>query len=221
MSFKAVIFDLDGVLLSTDRYHYQAWKKLADERNIYFDTSINERLRGVSRIESLEIILERSESVYSKPEKEAMASAKNEIYRQLLDSLSSASIFPGVIELLDELDRRGLKKAIGSSSKNAGYILKKVGLSDRFAGVVCDGTHITRSKPDPQVFLKAAILVNVLPEYCLVIEDADAGVLAAKAAGMSVLGMGSAAEHPECDLRATTLSEAAHLILEKVTRSVT
>ncbi len=143
-----------------------------------------------------------------------MASAKNEIYRQLLDSLSSASIFPGVIELLDELDRRGLKKAIGSSSKNAGYILKKVGLSDRFAGGVCDGTHITRSKPDPQVFLKAAILVNVLPECCLVIEDADAGVLAGKAAGMSVLGMGSAAEHPECDLRATPLSEAARLILQ-------
>lgn len=214
MNFKAVIFDLDGVLLSTDTYHYRAWKQLADREGIYFDELINERLRGVSRMESLEIILERAERAFSAEEKEAMATQKNEVYRRLLESLTPQDVFPGVVELLCGLSRKKIRIAVGSSSKNAGFILEKVGLQSYFEGAVCDGTHITRSKPDPEVFLKAADLVETPPASCLVVEDAEAGILAAKAAGMVALGVGPAASHPDCDLRAETISEITNLIFQ-------
>jgi len=216
MSFKAVIFDLDGVLLSTDRYHYRAWKQLADREGIYFNEAINERLRGVSRMESLEIILERAAKTYSAPEKEAMATLKNSIYRQLLESLTPADIFPGVIELLDALDRCGIKKAVGSSSKNAGFILEKTGLNRWFEGAVCDGNNISRSKPDPQVFLLAAEMLGIAPVDCLAVEDAEAGILAAKAAGMMAMGVGAAAGLPQCDLSAVDIAAAGRMITEQV-----
>lgn len=213
MKFKAVIFDLDGVLLSTDQYHYRAWKQLADQKGIYFDELINERLRGVSRMESLEIILERAESVYSAEEKEAMATQKNDAYRQLLESLTPQDVFPGVVELLDGLSQQNIKIAVGSSSKNAGFILEKVGLQPYFEGAVCDGTHISRSKPDPEVFLKAAARVGIDPGECLVLEDAEAGVQAAKAAGMTAMGVGAAAGLSECDLSATDIAAAGRMLL--------
>jgi len=201
---KAVIFDLDGVIVSTDEYHYQAWKRLADEEGIPFTRHDNERLRGVSRMESLEIILEKAARTYSEEEKHAMAERKNDYYRASLAALSALDILPGVIGTLRELKRRGVKIAIGSSSKNAGPILKAVGLGEAF-DVVTDGTHIRRSKPDPEVFTLAGQWLGLPPDQCLVVEDADAGVDAGLAAGMPVLAVGSAAAHPRAHLKAPDL----------------
>lgn len=195
MSIKAVIFDLDGVILSTDNFHYLAWKQLADRENIYFDREINERLRGVSRMESLAIILERAEKDYSEEEKVAMAEFKNNIYRESLKDLTPTDVFPGVPEFIQFLQDKGIKIAIGSSSKNTKFILKQVNLFDTFDGAISDGTNITKSKPDPEVFLKAADILKVDSAECLVIEDADAGVEAAKAAGMIAMGMGYASKY--------------------------
>lgn len=203
---KAVIFDLDGVIVSTDEYHFQAWHKLAEAEGIPFSRDDNQRLRGVSRMESLEIILEKAAGVYSDEEKEAMATRKNDIYRESLKNLSPADILPGVPEVLDGLRERGIKMAIGSSSKNAQPILKAIGLDGAFDEVV-DGTHIERSKPDPQVFTLAGERLCVPPEQCLVVEDADAGVDAGLAAGMPVLAVGAASAHPEATLRAKDLTQ--------------
>lgn len=201
----AVIFDLDGVIVSTDEFHYLAWKELADAEGIPFDRNDNERLRGVSRMESLEILLEKASKTYSDAVKLDMAERKNTIYRGLLERLSPVDLLPGVAGVLDGLRARDVKIAIGSSSKNAGPILQAIGLADAF-DAVADGTHITRSKPDPEVFTLAAHRVGVLPEHCLVVEDAHAGVEAGLAAGMRVLAVGSAADHPSATLRAKDLS---------------
>lgn len=185
---KAVIFDLDGVIVSTDDCHYHAWKKMADEEGIYFDRTINERLRGVSRMDSLDIVLERSEKTYSEAEKVELATRKNEYYKQLITKLTPADILPGVLEKLDALKKNGIKIAIGSSSKNTPMILKQIGL-DTFFDAVSDGNNITRSKPDPEVFVKAAEMLQIAPEECLVVEDADAGIEAGKRGGMKTLAV--------------------------------
>jgi len=200
---KAVIFDLDGVLLSTDEYHYRAWKQLADREDIYFDRAINERLRGVSRMESLEIILERATKSYTAAEKEEMAGFKNDAYRQLLEHLTPSDVFPGVTEFIAGLQREGVRPGIGSSSKNTKYILEKVGLIEIFRGAISDGTNIVNSKPDPEVFIKAAEMMGIAPAECLVVEDAEAGVMAGKAAGMRVVGVGPAAGYPLADYQAS------------------
>ena len=201
----AVIFDLDGVIVSTDEFHYLAWKELADAEGIPFGRADNERLRGVSRIESLDILLEKATKPYSDPAKLDMAERKNSIYRALLERLSPADLLPGVSAVLEGLRARGVKIAIGSSSKNAGSILQAIGLADAF-DAVADGTHITKSKPDPEVFTLAAQRVGVAAGHCLVVEDAHAGVEAGLAAGMRVLAVGSAADHPSATLRAKDLS---------------
>jgi len=205
-NIKAVIFDLDGVIVSTDEFHYQAWQQLADAEKIPFDRHDNERLRGVSRMESLEIILEKAGRAYTNAEKHAMAERKNTSYRESLGRLSPADILPGVKEFLAVLRTRGIKIAIGSSSKNAGPILKAIGMQETFDAVV-DGTHIKRSKPDPEVFALAGVRLGVAPEQCLVVEDAAAGVDAGLAAGMRVLAVGSAATHPGATLRAADLTK--------------
>jgi alpha,alpha-trehalose phosphorylase len=204
-AIKAVIFDLDGVIVSTDEFHFQAWKQLADAEGISFTRVDNERLRGVSRMESLEIILEKATRAYAAEEKHAMAERKNTIYRAALSQLSPADILPGVMDFLAGLRRRGIKIAIGSSSKNAGPILKAIGLHNTFDAVV-DGTHIRRSKPDPEVFTLAGVRLGVPSEQCLVVEDAAAGVDAGLAAGMRVLAVGSAVTHPRASLRAADLT---------------
>ena len=204
-AIQGVIFDLDGVIVSTDEYHYQAWKKLADEQGIHFTRHDNERLRGVSRMESLEIILQKATRSYTDGEKHQMAERKNDYYRESLKQLGPADILPGVMEALCELKRRGIKLAIGSSSKNAGPILRAVGLGDAF-DVVTDGTHISRSKPDPEVFTLAGQRLKLDPSRCLVVEDAAAGVDAGLAAGMPVLAVGSAVTHRDATLRAENLS---------------
>jgi beta-phosphoglucomutase len=196
--YEAVIFDLDGVIVSTDEYHYQAWKALADRLGVCFDRVINGRLRGVSRMESLDIVLEKSDKAYGDDEKLALAAEKNDIYKKSLESLTPGDILPGVSRLLGELRALGLKIAIGSSSKNAGMILDKIGLAGRF-DAVADGNGITRSKPDPEVFQLAAKLLGLPADKCIVVEDAEAGIDAAVAAGCKAVAVGSAAGYRKAD----------------------
>lgn len=193
MNYQGIIFDLDGVICSTDHYHYLAWKKLADRLGIYFDETINNRLRGVSRMASLDIVLERSAVAYSNEEKVAFAEEKNSRYRELLKNMSPADLTSEVKETLDALRTKGLKLGIGSSSKNTKFILSQIGLGD-FFDKISDGTNITRSKPDPEVFLKAAEYLELSPEVCLVVEDAKAGIQAAIAAGMDSAAIGDAVQ---------------------------
>lgn len=193
-TIHAIIFDLDGVICFTDKYHYQAWKELADREGIYFDEKINDRLRGVSRMQSLDIILERASREYTEEEKESMAAMKNESYVKLLENMSTNDLSDEVKNTLDELRHRGYKLAIGSSSKNTKKILKQIGLVDYF-DAISDGTNITKSKPDPEVFLKAADMVEEKPQNCLVVEDAAAGIDAACAGGFLSAGIGDAAAH--------------------------
>ena len=196
MKYQGIIFDLDGVICSTDRYHYQAWKQMADSIGVYFDEIINNRLRGVSRTASLEIILERSEKQYSDEQKAALAEQKNNLYRELLMQMSPADLSDEVKSTLDILRSGGLRLAIGSSSKNAKLILGRIGLGDYF-DAVSDGTNITHSKPHPEVFLKAAEMLGLAPGRCLVVEDARAGIEAAVSGGFDSAGIGEAAEHEQ------------------------
>lgn len=203
---EGIIFDLDGVIVSTDECHYRAWKRMADEVNIFFDRAINERLRGVSRMESLEIILENSPKIYSSEEKIFLSDRKNRYYREQIGNLSEDNILPGVSELLTRCRRAGKKIAVGSSSKNTKLILERIGLTEAFDAVV-DGNDIVRSKPDPEVFLKAAQAIGVAPEQCLVVEDAESGVQAGIAAGMRVLGVGSASKCETATHHAVSLAD--------------
>lgn len=191
LRIDAVIFDLDGVIVTTDDCHYRAWKSVADQEGIYFDRQINERLRGVSRMGSLEIMLERAEKSYSPEEKRILSERKNNYYVDLIKELTPADILPGVMDNLKRLKASGIKIAIGSSSKNTPIILKQIGL-DTFFDAVSDGNNISKSKPDPEVFLKAADMLGVRYEACMVVEDADAGIEAGNAAGMKTLAVNKA-----------------------------
>ncbi len=194
MKYKAIIFDLDGVICFTDRYHYMAWKKMADELGVYFDEKINNRLRGVSRMESLEIILEKSEKTYSEEEKQQLAARKNATYVSLIRNMSENDLSTEVKETLDALRSREYLLAIGSSSKNTKLILDRLGLEHYF-DAISDGTNIQNTKPDPEVFLKAAEFLGMNPEDCLVVEDARAGIDAAVAGGFDSAGLSEAAEY--------------------------
>lgn len=211
--YEAVIFDLDGVICHTDVYHYRGWKSVADELGIPFDETVNNRLRGVSRMESLEIILEAYQGPpLSEERKVELARIKNERYRIMLAEMSPADLDPSVRGALDELRARGLKLAIGSSSRNARYILERVGLGDYF-DAISDGTNITRSKPDPEVFLKAADFVGVEPARCVVVEDAVAGIQAAHAAGMHAVAIGDAALQGTGDSQINRFQELTELVV--------
>lgn len=192
--YEGVIFDLDGVICFTDHYHYLAWKALADSLGIDFDETKNDRLRGVSRMESLEIVLEGYHGpALSQEEKAALADKKNGLYRQSLQTMTPKDLSDEVRETLNALRARGLKLAIGSSSKNTPLILERIGL-DGFFDAVSDGNNIQRSKPDPQVFTMAAEMLRLDPGKCLVVEDALAGLQAAAAGGFDSAGLGPAAE---------------------------
>ena len=206
MTIRGVIFDLDGVIVSTDELHYLGWKRLADDEGIYFDREINERCRGVSRMGSLDIVLESAPRAFSEAEKREMADRKNLYYLEMLETrLSPADILPGAMAFMEALRARGVKLAIGSSSRNSPMILSKIGL-DVFFDATADGNDIARSKPDPEVFLIAAGRLGLAPAACLVVEDAEAGVTAALAGGMRVLAVGSAARDPRATLRAPDLT---------------
>lgn len=192
--YDGVIFDLDGVICFTDHYHYLAWKALADSLGIDFDESKNDRLRGVSRMESLEIVLEGYHGApLSDAEKTALADRKNALYRQSLQTMSPKDLSDEVRDTLNALRARGIKLAIGSSSKNTPLILERIGLAG-FFDAVSDGNNITRSKPDPQVFTMAAEMLRLPAEKCLVVEDALAGLQAAAAGGFASAGLGPAAQ---------------------------
>jgi len=215
-----VIFDLDGVIVSTDHCHYLAWKRLADEEGIHFNRRINERLRGVSRLDSLAILLEKSTVKYSQAEKEVMAFRKNTYYVESINGLSRKDILPGAMQVLESLQKAHIKTAIGSSSKNALLIMRKIGLENSFDAIV-DGNQIVNSKPDPEVFLLAAGQLGLPPDACLVVEDADAGVEAAIAGGMRCLGVGYAARNPAAAYRVESLETADFMsILYKVEAGV-
>lgn len=209
---KGVIFDLDGVIVATDEYHYLAWKTIADKENIYFDREINNRLRGVSRMDSLDIILEKSQKIYTSEEKIKLATQKNEIYKELLNKeLSPKSILPGVDELISYCKQKGYKIAIGSSSKNTKLILEKIGLINSF-DAIADGSEITKSKPDPEVFLLAAKKLNLNSSECYVIEDAISGIEAAKNGGMTPIAIKDAKNSPFATIKVNDLTSLINLI---------
>ncbi len=187
---KGVIFDLDGVITDTAKYHYVAWKRLADEEGIEFNKNINEKLKGISRMESLDIILQNSNKIYSQDEKISLARKKNNMYVTLLKQLKPTDILPGITAFLDELRHDNKKIALGSASKNAPIILKHLNIEHLFDVVIC-GLDIKKSKPDPEVFLLGAKRLGLTPEECLVIEDAASGIEAALNANMKSIGIGN------------------------------
>ncbi|MDE7286039.1 MAG: beta-phosphoglucomutase [Lachnospiraceae bacterium] len=213
MKFKGIIFDLDGVLVHTDKLHYRAWKKIADARGISFNEEMNNLLRGVSRMESLEIILRNYHGpALSEDEKLAIAEEKNSYYKEELKAMTPADVTEEVREALSALKAAGMKVAIGSSSKNTKFILKQVGLYQVF-DAVSDGTNIRKSKPDPEVFLKAAEYISLAPSECLVVEDAVAGIEAAKSGGMKAAGIGDAASYEKTDYRLATFANLKDIVL--------
>ena len=212
MNLKGIIFDLDGVICSTDEYHYQAWKKMADDLGVYFDREINNRLRGVSRMESLNIILERyTGPALSQQALTDLATKKNELYRTLLGQMTPADLTHEVKTTLDTPRRLGLKLAIGSSSKNAPFILERIGLAGYF-DAVADGNCIQHSKPDPEVFLKAAQFLDLAPAACLVVEDAVAGAQAGHAGGFAVACVGDAAQAGAGDYNLTGFAQLLDVV---------
>lgn len=210
--YKGIIFDLDGVICHTDHYHYQAWKTVADELGIYFDEKINNRLRGVSRMESFEIILENYDGNMPDAQKEEWIAKKNTVYKQLLGTMGTEDLSLEVKGTLDKLRERGLKLGIGSSSKNAAFILERLGLLDYF-DAISDGNNITKSKPDPEVFLKGADYLGLTPRECLVVEDAVAGLQAASAGGMDSAAIGDAAASGLGNYKLNTFSDLLSVAL--------
>lgn len=187
---KACLFDLDGVIVDTAKYHYLAWKRLANELGFEFTEENNERLKGVSRMKSLDILLEIGGLTFDEKAKEELAAKKNAWYVEYISKMDSSEILPGVLDFLKSLGDNGIKISLGSVSKNAMTILKNVGITSYFDSII-DGTKITHAKPDPEVFLTGAKELGVGPKYCVVFEDAEAGIEAAVNAGMHSIGVGS------------------------------
>lgn len=189
---RAALFDLDGVIVDTAKYHYLAWRRLAAELGFGFAEADNERLKGVSRMRSLDILLEVGglDGRFSAAEKEVLAAKKNGWYVEYISQMTPEEILPGVLSFLAEVRGDGVRTALGSASRNTGIILSRLGIGELFDAVV-DGTMVTRTKPDPEVFLKCAALLDVRATECVVFEDAEAGIEAAIAAGMHSVGVGS------------------------------
>jgi len=188
--FEACIFDLDGVLVDTAQFHFIAWCEMAEGLGIPFHKEDNERLKGLSRIDSLETILSLGQLVLDPVTKLQLMEQKNSRYLELVHGMTSADLLPGVLEFFGELDAAGILKGVGSASKNAPEILRRIGLRDSL-DVVVDGSQVTLSKPDPEVFLKGAQQLGVKPANCVVFEDALAGIQAARSGGFPVVGVGS------------------------------
>lgn len=212
---KACIFDLDGVIVDTAIYHYKAWKQLANQLGFDFTEEDNEKLKGISRKESLDLILSWGGVVKTEAERDMLAHRKNDWYVEMISEMSPREILPGADDFLKLLKGEGYKIALGSASKNAGIILDKVGLTAYFDGIV-DGNIVTASKPDPRVFLKGAEMLDTSPEQCVVFEDAIAGIEAAKAGGMKVIGIGSPERLSGADLVIAGLYEMNIELLEKL-----
>ncbi|TWI63034.1 beta-phosphoglucomutase [Pseudoduganella lurida] len=196
--YAAVIFDLDGVITDTARYHYLAWKRLADGEGVHFDEAANEHLKGIDRMGSLELILASATRAYSDAEKLALATEKNEHYKELIATMSPADLLPGAVAALDTCRAAGLKIGLASVSRNAFTVLDRLGITDKFDYIVDAGT-IAKGKPDPEIFLKAARELGVAPGDCFGVEDAVAGVASIKSAGMYAIGVGDPAVLTEAD----------------------
>ena len=199
MDLRGCIFDLDGVIVDTAKYHFIAWKRLAKELGFDFTINDNEALKGVSRMASLGILLNKGGIRVSEKEKERLAARKNDWYVELISGMKPDEVLPGSLELLTALRKEGILTAIGSASKNAGTILDRTGLRDKF-DVIIDGNRISRAKPDPEVFLKGAEEMGLPPSSCVVFEDALAGIEAAIAGGMKCVGVGSPETLGKADL---------------------
>lgn len=196
---RGLLFDLDGVIVDTAKYHYLAWKELAQELHINFTHEDNERLKGVSRNRSFEIILEIGGIDMSKEEQEDYCTRKNEVYLEYISKLTKEEILPGVVDFLNDTRSKGYKIALGSASKNSVFILERLDILPLF-DVIIDGTKVSKAKPDPEVFTKGAQDLGLSYEDCIVFEDAAAGVEAAHRAGMKVVGIGSPELLPEADI---------------------
>lgn len=199
MKHTALLFDLDGVLVDTAKYHFQARKRLADELHIPFTEQDNERFKGVSRIRCMEILLEMGERTMPPEEFSACCARKNSFYLEYIREMEADEVLPGVPQFLDTARISGYRTALGSASKNAALILDRLHLTDYFDAVV-DGTQVSRAKPDPEVFLRGAALLDVPPQECIVFEDAAAGIRAAHAGGMAAVGIGAREALPEADI---------------------
>ena len=196
---RAAIFDLDGVIVDTAKYHYLAWKRLANQYGFDFTEADNERLKGVSRTRSLEILLEIGGLSVDAAAKQVMAAQKNHWYVEYIQRMDASEILPGAAEYLQTLRNRGVKTAIGSASKNTPLILERLGILSLF-DVVIDGTKVKQAKPDPEVFLRAAGELDIPPASCIVFEDAEAGIEAARRAGMGAVGIGKPIALKDADM---------------------
>lgn len=197
--YRAVIFDLDGVITDTARYHYLAWKQLADSLGIAFDEHFNEKLKGVDRMGSLELILANGGRQCSADEKRALADRKNLQYQELIATMTPADLLPGALDALEQVRARGQRTGLASVSRNAFTVLEKLGIRDRFDTVV-DAALVANSKPHPEIFLTAAQQLGVAPADCLGVEDAVAGIASIKGAGMRALGIGDPAVLVDADM---------------------
>ncbi|MEW4924881.1 beta-phosphoglucomutase [Algibacter sp. 2305UL17-15] len=211
-----VIFDLDGVIVDTAKYHFLAWKDLADHLGFEFTEAHNELLKGVSRVRSLEILLDIGNVELSEEKKQEFLISKNEEYLKYITEMGPEEILPGASELLDALDALGIQYVLGSASKNAPLILKQVNLYERFAGIV-DGNSVSKAKPDPEVFLIGAKKLNLKPEQCIVFEDAIAGVEAANTANMISIGIGDEKTLHEADFNFKDLTEISSSFIKELT----
>lgn len=191
MQIKACLFDLDGVVVNTAKYHYLAWKKIATDLGFEFSELDNERLKGISRTESLDLLLEIGNLKLDPETKNELAEIKNNFYVSSIQKMNSDEILPGVIRFLNELHEGGILIALGSASKNAMTILNKINIIQLF-DVIIDGNKVSKAKPDPEVFIKGAAELGVEPQYCVVFEDAQAGIEAARNGGMYIIGVGEA-----------------------------
>lgn len=204
---KGVIFDMDGVLVSTDTFHYHSWMKVADEENIRFDENINHQFRGVSRHICVDIFVKNAPKKYNESEKKELAFRKNKYFLELIENITREDMLPGALAMLEKLKvLPQVKTALASASKNATHICEKLEII-KFLDAVTDGNDIINSKPHPEIFLKAAKKLFLLPEQCIVVEDAKAGITAAQKAGMKHLGIGTTENVPNATKIVNNLSE--------------
>ena len=215
MKYDAIIFDLDGVICSTDKYHFLAWKELANKLNINDYTKEDNNLqRGVSRMESLEVLLKKTNVKYDDNQKKELAEYKNQIYIKLINDLTPDEVSKDCLDTLKKLKKMQIKIAIGSSSKNTKLILQRIGLIDMFDAIV-DGNMITHSKPDPEVFLKASEMIGIKPNRCLVVEDAFSGIMSACNGGFDSAGIKDAANSKDATYKINKLSDLLMIIKDK------
>jgi beta-phosphoglucomutase len=212
---KGIIFDMDGVIVDTAIFHFKAWRRLAEELSIDIDENFNENLKGLSRVDSLDVILQKGDLILDNLTKHKLMEQKNAWYLEFVNDMQPSDVLPGVPEFFAEINKRGLKKALGSSSRNAEIILDKLGMRHEFDAII-DGNKVTLSKPDPEVFIKGAQELGLDPSEIVVFEDAVAGVQAAKSGGFRVIGVGSEDVLDQADLVISDMSHSNFELLNRV-----